>query len=85
MNHATYFVSSVHNHNDVTIPTRREKNMDRAVKASIIAFLIAVTLVSIVSNMFNEYDKKLRAAAVTCQASTQQPARPANTETGKKI
>lgn len=85
MNHATYFVNPVRNHNDVIIPTRREKNMDRAVKASLIAFLISVTLVSIISNIFNEYDKKLRAAAVTCQASTQQPAHPANTKAGKNI
>lgn len=61
---------------DVFIPTRREKNMDRAVKASLIAFLLAVTLTSIVSNMFNEYEKKLSAANASCQAGTQQQQSP---------
>lgn len=63
-------------------PTRREKRLDRAIKASLIAFLIAVALVSFVSNIFNEYEKKLRAANAACQASTQQPT---NTVRGKSL
>lgn len=73
------------NHSDVIIQTRREKRFVRTVKASLIAFLITVTLVSFVSNKFDAYERKLRAAAATCQANTQQPTQSAHKERGRHI
>lgn len=57
--------------NPVILPTRRERKLDRAIKSSIVAFIIAVALVSFVSNKFNDYEKQLRASATTCHANSQ--------------
>lgn len=75
MNHEQSLSVPILGRSDVVIPSRHEKKLDRAIKASLIAFLIAVALVSFVSNKFGEYEKKLSAASASCQANTQQAAK----------
>lgn len=75
MNHEQSMSVPILGSSDVVIPSRREKKLDRAIKASLTAFLIAVALVSFVSNKFDEYEKKLTAASATCQTNTQQAAK----------
>lgn len=75
MNHEQSMSVPILGSSDVVIPSRHEKKLDRAIKASLIAFLLAVALVSFVSNKFSEYEKKLTVASAACQASTQQAAK----------
>lgn len=53
-------------------PTLREQYMARAVKSALVAFLIAVVLVSYTTNRYEEKLREAKAAALTCQASTSQ-------------
>jgi len=47
-----------------------EQYVMRAVKASLIAFLIAVTLVGYATNRYEEKAREAKAAALTCQPTT---------------